>query len=678
MKERIIVTSALPYANGPIHFGHIAGAYLPADIFVRFKRLEGADIIYICGTDEHGVPITLSAEKEGISPKEYVDKYHKVIRNIFDKFNIEFDNFSRTTIPIHYDLAQDFFLNLLKKNLVKPNVSKQFYCDNCKKFLADRYVRGVCPKCGAEDVRGDECTKCGSWLDVMEIRDPKCGICGNNPEIRETKHWYLQLPELSDKLEEWLNTKKYWKENVRTFVKSMIREGLKERAITRDLNWGVPLPLDDTEGKVLYVWFDAPIGYISLTKEWALKIGKPDEWEKYWLSSDTKVIHFIGKDNIPFHCIVWPALIMGQDYNYNLPYDVPANEFYNLEGRQFSKSAGWYIDIDDFFSKYSVDSIRYAIAANAPETKDSEFTWRDFQLRNNSELANIYGNLVNRTLTFINKYFNGNIPEFNEMSENSKDILKKAHKIIDTIHDCYNNYEVRRACFFIMELGRLGNKFYDYEMPWKTRKENIDKCKETMAICTKIISYMAYISYPVIPSTAKKLWRMLGYKSDITMIKWDKIKGIKPYGNRLKEVHILFERIEDKVIEMEIKNLHDRAKNVKKLNNNKDGGFINIDDFKKINIKIVEIREADRIKKSKKLIKLKVFDGERERQVVAGIAEYYSPESLIGKRVLMVVNLKPVKIMGELSEGMLLAAKDSNNLSLLISERDIDIGADIS
>jgi len=679
MKERILVTSALPYANGPIHFGHIAGAYLPADIFVRFQRLCGADIIYICGTDEHGVPITISAEKEGISPKEYVDKYHKVIKGIFDNFNIKFDNFSRTTTKQHYELAQDFFMDLLRKNLIRPRVSSQYFCEKCDKFLADRYVRGICPKCGAENARGDECTSCGAWLDVMEIKEAKCGICGSKPVIKETKHWYLQLQEFSDKLDKWLDSKTNWKENVKTFMKSMIKEGLRERAITRDLKWGVPLPLENTEGKVLYVWFDAPIGYISITKEWAIKMGKPEEWKKYWLDKNTRIIHFIGKDNIPFHCIVWPSLIMGQDIDYNLPSEVPANEFYNLEGRQFSKSEGWYIDIDDFFSKYNTDSIRYAIAANAPESKDSEFTWKDFQLRNNSELANIFGNFAYRTMAFIEKYMDGVIPNTGASSEATKKVLKESAKLIDEIHSNYSKFEVRKACFNIMELGRLANKFYDTEAPWSTRKDNMEKCRLTMETCCILISRLAFVSFPIIPDSAEKLWKMLGNITKLEMISWDNIKKINPAGQKLNNPEILFKRIEDADIEIEVNKLYKRGEKKKKTSKKTAGVFepVTIEDFKKISLKVGEILVAEPIEKSKKLLKLKVLIGKEERQIVAGIAEYYKPDALINKKVVIVANLEPAKIFGVKSEGMLLAARADNMLKLVTIEGELPNGSNI-
>ncbi|MDD2716539.1 MAG: methionine--tRNA ligase [Candidatus Wallbacteria bacterium] len=691
MKERILVTSALPYANGPIHLGHIAGAYLPADIYVRFKRLTGADIVYICGTDEHGIPITISAEREKVTPREYVDKYHKVIKGIFDQFNIEFDNFGRTSFPQHYDLSQQFFMNLLRKNMIRPRVSQQFYCAKCQRFLADRYVRGTCPKCKAENVRGDECTTCGSWLEVMEILEPRCGICNEKPEIRDTKHWYLQLQDFSGKLSTWIAGKKEWKENVTTFVRSMIKEGLKERAITRDINWGVPIPLDNTEGKVLYVWFDAPIGYISITRDWAQKIGKPDEWKKYWLDPSCRVIHFIGKDNIPFHCIVWPSLIMGQEEKYNLPFDVPANEFYNLEGHQFSKSEGWYIELDDFFQKYKADSIRYAIAANAPEAKDSEFTWKDFQLRNNSELANIYGNLANRTLTFVDKYHDGVIPIVENLTEPARKVLSEAQKIIDEIKNCYEKFEVRRACFFIMELARLGNKFYDTEAPWATRKSNLDKCSETMSVCCQLLTALAYASFPVIPESASRLWKMLGFKTEIKMIPWDKLSAVRPSGNHTSSVEILFTRIEDDQIAEEVNKLHagkkaeapkpsktPKSKPAEPKSEALKSDLISINDFRKIKLKVAKVLSAEPVAKSDRLLKLSIEVGSETRQLVAGIAKHYKPEEIVGKNIIIVANLEPAKIMGEISEGMLLAAKNGETLTFLTPSGEISSGSEIS
>jgi methionyl-tRNA synthetase len=482
--------------------------------------------------------------------------------------------------------------------------------------------------------------------------------------LQRTLIYCSLLFQFSDKLNKWLDTKTEWKENVTTFMKSMIKEGLRERAITRDLKWGVPLPLENTEGKVLYVWFDAPIGYISITKEWAINNGKPDDWKNYWLDKKTRIIHFIGKDNIPFHCIVWPSLLMGQDIKYNLPSDVPANEFYNLEGRQFSKSEGWYIDIDEFFKKYKTDSIRYAIAVNAPETKDSEFTWKDFQLRNNSELANIFGNFAHRTLAFIEKYMNGVIPKTGKSSDSTKQVLSESEKIMDMISENYSKFEVRKACFNIMELGRLANKFYDTEAPWSSRKDDMDKCNLTMETCCTLIARLAYVAYPVIPESSEKLWKMLGNMSKINMISWDKIKTVSPAGQTLNNPKILFKRIEDDTIKEEIEKLHKQAEAKKKSDKKTDGVLeaITIDDFKKISLSVGKIISAESVEKSKKLLKLNVSTGGEKRQIVAGIAEFYKPEALINKKVVVVANLKPAKIFGIKSDGMLLAARNKNKL----------------
>lgn len=502
--SKYLITSALPYANGPIHFGHIAGAYLPADIFSRFLRQQGEDVLYVCGTDEHGVAITINAEKEGVPYKQYVDRYHLVIKEFFDKLNIRFDHFSRTTIPAHYPLAQEFFTDLYKNGYIKAAVEAQFYCTTCARFLADRYVSGSCPKCGAENVRGDECTKCGEWLDPSKIISPKCKVCGKKPEIREATQYFIDLEAFSPRLKAWLETKTDWKPNVKNKALSLIQEGLVKRAITRDLTWGVPVPLDEAKGKVLYVWFEAPIGYISATMEWAEKSGKPDAWKDWWFGKDTKLIHFIGKDNIIFHTIIWPALIMGQDKPYILPDNVPGNEFYHLEGRQFSKSEGWYIDTADFFSKYSVDALRYAIASNSPETSDSQFTWEDFQARNN-ELADTLGNLVNRCFSFMKKNFEGKIPAQGELKPEDKALIDGFAPAFAETDAFYRTYKVRQALSRAMALAMAANKYVNDTAPWTLRKTDPARCATVLNVASRAIINVAILLYPVIPDTALKI-----------------------------------------------------------------------------------------------------------------------------------------------------------------------------
>ncbi|MCX5791294.1 MAG: methionine--tRNA ligase [Elusimicrobia bacterium] len=559
--SKYLVTSALPYANGPIHFGHIAGAYLPADIFTRFLRQKGEDVAYICGTDEYGVAITINAEKAGVPYKDYVDGNHKLIKEFFDKLNIRFDHFSRTTIPEHTALAQEFFLELHKKGRIKPAVEAQFYCVNCGRFLADRYVSGTCPKCGADNVRGDECTKCGEWLDPSKIVKPACKVCGRTPEIRQTTQYFLDLQAFAPRLKEWLESKTDWKANVKNKALSLIEEGLVQRAITRDISWGVPVPLEEAKGKVLYVWFDAPIGYISATMEWARLAGKPEAWKDWWFDKETKLVHFIGKDNIIFHTIVWPAMLMGQDKPYIIPDNVPGNEFYNLEGRQFSKSDGWYIDTADFFSKYGVDALRYAIASNGPETSDSQFTWEDFQHRNN-ELADTLGNLVNRCFSFMKKNFEGKIPAAGELMPEDKALLDSFAPVFDEVGKSYYSYRVRQALTQTMALAIAANKYVNDTAPWKLRKTDLARCGTVLNVASRAIINTAILLYPVIPDTALKVLAKAGLAPD------GKAPVFKPYTGLLDNMALgaddtlLFAKIMDDQIKLEVGKLKASAKPV--------------------------------------------------------------------------------------------------------------------
>ncbi len=558
---KYLITSALPYANGPIHFGHIAGAYLPADVFNRYLRQKGEDVLYVCGTDEYGVAITINAEKAGVPYKEYVDKYHALIKDFFGKLNIEFDHFSRTTNDEHIPLAQEFFLSLYNKGYIKPKTTPQFFCPKCNKFLADRYVTGTCPKCGADNVRGDECTKCGEWIDQSLLKNPQCKICGGTPELRQTTHYFFNLKAFAPKLKEWLESKKDWKPNVKNKALAFIAEGLVERSVTRDITWGVPVPLPEAKGKVLYVWFDAPIGYISATKEWAKLQGTPDRWKDYWLSPDTKMFHFIGKDNIVFHTIIWPAMLMEQDKPYILPTNVPGNEFYNLEGRQFSKSEGWYIDTDDFFSKYSVDALRYAIASNSPETSDSQFTWEEFQLKNN-ELADTLGNLVNRCFSFIKRNFDGKIPPIEcELKPEDKAMLDRFNPAFEEIGGAYGTFKVRQACMAAMGLARDTNKYFNDTAPWTLKKTDLKRCAAVLNITCRAIINCATAFYPVIPSTSRKILLKAGLPEG---------KGapaFKPYEGEIsgmplgQDDSLLFAKIMPEQIKAEVEKLKASVKN---------------------------------------------------------------------------------------------------------------------
>jgi len=684
-KEKYLVTSALPYANGPIHFGHIAGAYLPADIYVRFQRMRGTDIIYICGTDEHGVAITISAEKEKTTPQVHVDKYHNVIKTIFDNFNIKFDNFSRTSMKHHYKLSQEFFMDLYNNGYVKAHVTKQLFCKKCNRFLADRYVTGICPACGYEGARGDECGKCGKWLEAMELGEPKCKVCNDRPEIKDTKHWFLQLQLLSEKLLAWLDSHKEWKENVRHFIGNMIKNGLEERPITRDLDWGVPVPLDDAQGKVLYVWFDAPIGYISSTMEWAEKQGNPEKWKDYWYDKECKLVHFIGKDNISFHCVVWPAMVMGQNKPLVMPWNVPANEFYNLEGKQFSKSEGWYISVDDFFQKYSSDVIRYAIISNSPENRDTEFTWKDFQSRNNDHLADTYGNFVHRTLTFIEKYFDGKIPAPGHMADIDLNMMEDIKKTPGIIEECLLNFKNRQASHELMELARKGNRYYNDKAPWKSRKDNMSDCGTTMYVCAKLLSVLSVISFPFMPQSSEKLWSMLGYSTDIKEERWQNIgeKELAP-GMAIGKPEVLFVKIDDKVIEGEMEKMKEEFMEVQKEKEQPSVEYapvketITYDDFAKLDFRVGKVLTVEQVPKSKKLLKVLLDLGFEKRQVVAGMAQYYKPEELVGQTVIVVANLAPVKLMNVESNGMILAASIGDKLTVLSVAKDIEPGATIS
>ena len=547
--KKILITSALPYANGSIHFGHIAGAYLPADVFTRFKKMSGFEAIHVSGTDEHGFAITVSAKKEKKDPQEHVDHYHEVIKGVFSQFNIEFDHFSRTSHQAHGELSQQFFKKLLSLGKISQKETEQFFCDSCNLFLADRYVCGVCPHCYYDDARGDECEKCGEWLDALQVHDAKCKICENSPSKKPTKHWFLNLNLFSDELSKWIHAKKgLWKSNVTYFISSMIERGLEARAITRDMDWGIPVPVEGGEGKVLYVWFEAPIGYISATKEWAKKIKKPDEWKSFWKNPECELIHFIGKDNLPFHCVVWPAILKGQEDQYILPTNVPANEFYHLEGKAFSKSRNWYINLEHFFSRYEADSIRYAIASNAPETKDSTFRWKHFQAAHNTELADVLGNFVHRVFVFTQKYAENKMPPLKEISLADNQSLKQLQEQLTELKNNYESFQLRKACSTIMSIAREGNKYFDEKAPWSTRKTNFQDCLNTLGIGLIRIYNLAYGLAPILPNTSKKIYQIF----QLPVVKKINFSVLQiPKEHLFGEVKILFSKISDEQIEKE-------------------------------------------------------------------------------------------------------------------------------
>ncbi len=680
--KRILVTAALPYANGPIHLGHLAGAYLPADIYVRYQRLKGRDVIYICGSDEHGVPITITAEKEGITPQQVVDKYHYMNKESFEKFGMSFDNYSRTSLPIHHQTAQEFFLELYKKGVLKEKTTKQLYCEKDKMFLADRYVEGTCPVCGSPGARGDQCEKCGSWLEQTDLIEPKCKICGSTPVIKDTSHWYLPLGDFQKRLEEWISTKTDWKENVKQYVYSWFKEGLQDRAVTRDLHWGVKVPISGAEGKVIYVWFDALLGYISSTKEWAQKIGQPEKWREYWQDSNTRLIHFIGKDNIVFHCIVFPAMLMAwndgrSDEIYVLPDNVPANEFLNLEGKKLSTSRNYAVWLNEYLEKFEPDPLRYAIASILPETKDTDFSWKEFQARNNNELADILGNFVNRTLTFVKKNFENKVPERFELEDIDRELMAKLKEYVDKIASNYENFRIRDGVFETMNLARFANKYFNDTEPWRMIKENPRRASTTINLCLQLVRSLAILFEPVLPFSARKIWEMLNLKDDIVKAGWDSAaEPLLTVGHQLGEPKILFRKIEDSEIESEIRKLKVAS------GETVDEGIefkpqISIEDFEKLDLRVAEVVECERVKNSEKLLKLMVKIGNEKRQIVAGIGKHYKPEEIIGKRVVVVANLKPVKLMGVESQGMLLAAVKDEKLTIITTLDEIETGSQV-
>ena len=664
MKQKILITSALPYANGPLHFGHIAGAYLPGDCYARFERLKGNDVLYICGSDEHGVAITLSADLAKRSPKEHVDLFHKINRDFFNQLEFSFDHYSRTTWPGHVPVTQDFYRALDKKGLIEEKTENHLYSEQEKRFLADRYVVGTCPKCGYEEARGDECQRCAASYEATDLKNPRSKLPHSPLTLKPSNHLYLRFDKFKDQLASWIKDKK-WKENVLHFAKRYI-DDLKPRAITRDSDWGVPVP--NHPNKVFYVWFDAPIGYISATKEW-----DPKRWEEYWLDPKTKLVQFIGKDNIPFHAVFFPAMLMGQDLPYKLPDELPANEFFLLEGRQFSKSDGWYIDLKEFFQKYTPDQARYALAANAPETADSEFRWKDFQMRCNAELLGKFGNFVHRVLTFAKLHCHSKVPSLGHLKEQDKEFLEQMKTLVDVSAQSFANFHLRKASQTLMDLSQLGNAYFDAKKPWVLAKDPSQKEALETAIncCIECIKNLALLASPIIPTSAQKIWNMLGNTSTLAKGNWDKIhQDPVPPNQKLPEPHVLFRKIEDAEIEEQIAHLG------KSLPKPKEAPMttptthaplktlIDYADFEKLDLRIGQVLEATKVPKSKKLLKLLVDLGFEKRTIVSGIALSYEPEQLIHKKLIVVANLKPATIMGIESQGMALTASLDQHLEL--------------
>ena len=702
--KRHLVTSALPYANGPVHIGHLAGVYIPSDIYTRYLRLRGEDVIHVCGTDEHGVPITIKAKQEGVTPQDIVDKYHKIIGDSFKGLGISFDIFSRTTSPTHKQTAADFFKKLHAEGKFVEQTSEQYYDEEAKQFLADRYIMGTCPHCGNDRAYGDQCEKCGTSLNSTDLIDPKSMISGSKPVMKETKHWYLPLNDYQKDLEKWILTDhKEWKSNVYGQCKSWFDLGLQPRAVSRDLDWGIPVPVEGAEGKVLYVWFDAPIGYISATKDLT-----PD-WEKYWKSDECKMVHFIGKDNIVFHCIVFPSMLMA-DGSYILPENVPANEFLNLEGDKISTSRNWAVWLHEYLEEFpgKEDVLRYVLCANAPETKDNDFTWKDFQTRNNSELVAIFGNFVNRALVLTQKYFDGKVPtpesELNDIDIQAL-VFLTGYKFL--IEEALANYKFRDALKYFMEIARMGNKYLSDQEPWKKIKDENEKTRVStiMYVCLQISATLAFLSEPFLPFTSTKLKKMLNIEGSLNLT-WNKVaKGrdewedinsrpsstnimsfiqsptdgaiyhkncILPSGHLLGVPELLFEKIEDDVIAAQLKKLEDTklANALKEFKAEPQKEEAQFDDFMKMDIRVGTIKACEKVAKTKKLLKLTVDTGIDTRTIVSGIAEHFEPEQLIGQQACFLVNLAPREIKGITSNGMILMAQDADGKLRLVQPNE--------
>ncbi len=661
--KRTLITTALPYANGPIHIGHLAGVYVPADIYARYLRLKNEDVLLIGGSDEHGVPITLKAKNEGITPQDVVDKFHGIIKKSFQDFGISFDVYSRTSADIHHKTASEFFKKLYNDGKFIEKSSEQYYDEENKQFLADRYITGICPKCGFEKAYGDQCESCGTSLSPTELINPTSMISGNQPVLKETKHWYLPLDQYEPWLKEWiLEGHKEWKPNVYGQVKSWIDGGLHPRAVTRDLNWGVPVPVDEAEGKVLYVWFDAPIGYISATKELT------SDWEKYWKDPETRMLHFIGKDNIVFHCIIFPAMLKAEG-SYNLPENVPANEFLNLENDKISTSRNWAVWLHEYLEDFpgKEDVLKYVLTANAPETKDNDFTWKDFQTRNNNELVAILGNFVNRALVLTQKYYNGEVPEIGELTDADKNTLAEIIKIKAGVEKSLDSFRIREALKNAMDLARLGNKYLADEEPWKVVKTDAERVKTIMNISLQITANLTICLEPFLPFSMNKLRGFL----NLEKLDWEKLGDTEllKAGHKINKPELLFEKIEDNVIEAQLQKLQDTKKAneiaesvAKPVKEN-----IEFDDFGKMDIRVGTVLEAEKVAKTKKLLKLLVDTGIDKRTIISGVAEYYKPEDLIGKQVSVLVNLAPKKLRGIESQGMILFAENADGSLVAVS-----------
>ena len=671
--KRNLITTALPYANGPVHIGHLAGVYVPADIYVRYLRKKGEDVAFIGGSDEHGVPITIKAQKEGVTPQDIVDRYHKIIKDSFEELGISFDIYSRTSSKTHHELSSAFFKKLYDEGKFIEKTSMQFYDEKAGQFLADRYIVGKCPHCGNERAYGDQCEACGTSLNATDLIDPVSAITGNKPELKETKHWYLPLDQYEGWLKEWiLEEHKEWKPNVYGQCKSWLDNGLQPRAVTRDLDWGGPVPIEGAEGKVLYVWFDAPIGYISATKDLT------PEWEKYWKDPETRMIHFIGKDNIVFHCIIFPAMLKA-DGSYILPDNVPANEFLNLEGDKISTSRNWAVWLHEYLVEFpgKQDVLRYVLTANAPETKDNDFTWKDFQTRNNSELVAIYGNFINRTLVLTQKYFANRVPERGELTDYDKEVLAEIPQIVERVEKSLETFHFRDALKEAMNLARLGNKYLADTEPWKVIKTDEGRVKTILNICLQISANLSTLMEPFMPFSSQKLREFM----NIDVIDWAKMgDGVIPAGHELGEAGLLFEKIEDATIQAQIDKLlaTKKANEMASVKAAPAKENIQYEDFMKMDIRVGKIIAAEKVAKTKKLMKLTVDTGIDERTIVSGIAEHYTPEEVIGRQVSVLVNLEPKPLKGIVSQGMILMAENADGtLSFVSPDKEVKPGSEV-
>lgn len=682
-----LITAALPYANGPIHIGHLAGAYLPADIYARFLRLRGEKSLFVCGSDEHGAAITLRAKKEGKSPQEIVDVYHELNKKNFEEFGISFDIYHRTTEELHHETAQEFFLTLNKKGVFEKEEKEQFYDEEYQQFLADRYIIGGCPNCGNENAYGDQCEKCGTALSPTELINPKSTLSGKSPVLKKTTHWFLPMQKHEKWLKEWIekglldgqthHNPMQWRKQVIGQCKSWIDGGLQSRAMTRDLDWGVKVPLENADGKVLYVWLDAPIGYISATKAWAKE--NNENWEDYWQNENAEIVHFIGKDNIVFHCIIFP-IILKMHGHYNLPVNVPANEFLNLEGQKLSTSRNWAVWLKDYLKDFphQQDVLRYTLCAIAPETKDSEFTWQDFQTRNNSELVGIYGNFINRAIVLTHKYYNGEIPKATNLIEKFPDIIQQLKETSKNLEEKLSNYQFRDALNEAMSMARLGNKFLADTEPWKLIKTKPEEVADILNLSIQIAANCGLAFLPFLPFTSKKLGQML----NLNLQSWESLGSynLLAEGHKINKAEHLFQKIEDPIIELQKEKLssttQSKEKNIEYEALKKS---ISFDDFLKLDLRIGKIKKAEKVKKSNKLLKLEIDLGFETRTILSGIAKHYSPENIIDKQVQIIANLAPRKIMGIESQGMVLMAEDAEGkLSLLTTDFDVNPGSSVS